>query len=182
MMIESDDVADVAWQVARTTEEYPGFDPAVLALTLTLYRTMSSFDRAHTAELAPHGLVLSQFNILSVLHRATRPLTMGELGQAVSVRPAKLTGVVDALVRRGLVERSLNAEDRRSVLVRCSEAGEELLHRILPDHWSYLESLMSELTSRERRQLTTLLDRLQASIKAGATARAAGASLDEMAG
>ncbi|MGH3661482.1 MAG: MarR family winged helix-turn-helix transcriptional regulator [Micromonosporaceae bacterium] len=154
-------------QVDRTAKEYgPDFDPTVLALTLTLYRTMTVLDRAHAAELAPHRLTLSQFNILNVLHRAAKPLTMGELGQAVSVRPANLTGVIDTLAKRSLVERELNPDDRRSFLVGITDAGEEFLGRFLPRHWRYLEALTSGLTERQRTQLTGLLDRLHDSVQA----------------
>jgi DNA-binding MarR family transcriptional regulator len=160
-------MSSVPWQVARSAEEHhPGFDPSVLSLTLTLYRAMSSFDRAGTAELAPHGLTISQLNILSVLHRVNRPLTMGELGHAVSVRPANLTGVVDALTRRGLVERRVNPDDRRSYLVTNTSAGEQLLADFLPGHWQYLGSVTDGLSTEERLELTRLLERLRESADA----------------
>jgi DNA-binding MarR family transcriptional regulator len=159
--------ATVPWQVARAAEQHGSeFDPSALALTLTLYRTMWAFDRASAAELTPHGFTVSQFHILAVLHRAERPLTMGELGRAVSVRPANLTGVVDALTRRSLIERRVNPTDRRSYLIANTEAGEDFLARFLPGHWHYLDSLTSGLSREERTQLTELLGRLHASVEA----------------
>ena len=166
-MAPADSELSVTDQVERTAREYgPGFDPSVLTLTLTLYRTMAVFDRAHAAELAPHRMTLSQFNILSVLHRAAKSLTMGELGQAVSVRPANLTGVIDTLTKRSLVERQLNPGDRRSFLVGITKVGEEFLGEFLPKHWRYLEALTAGLSERQRKQLTGLLDRFRESIQA----------------
>ncbi len=157
----------VPWQVSRAAEQHGSdFDPSVLALTLTFYRSMWSFDRVSAAELSPHGLTVSQFHILAVLHRAVRPLTMGELGRAVAVRPANLTGVVDALTRRSLVERRVNPTDRRSYLIANTVAGEDFLARFLPGHWRYLESMMSGLDRNERVALTQLLNRLHASVEA----------------
>ena len=52
-------------------------DPA--ALTLALYRAMTAFDRAEAAALAPHGLTVSQLNILTVLHQADRVALAGLL-------------------------------------------------------------------------------------------------------
>jgi DNA-binding MarR family transcriptional regulator len=162
----------VPWQVSRAAAEHGAdFDPSVLSLTLTLYRAMTAFDRAGAAELAPHGLSVSQFNILTVLHRADNPLTMGELGQAVSVRPANLTSVVDALTQRSLVERRVNPEDRRSYLIANTPAGEDFLARFLPSHWRYLEALTSQLSSEERMLLTHLLDRLRTSVETAPTGR-----------
>lgn len=153
-------------QVARTAAQFgPDFDPTVLTLAMTLYRTMSVFDRAHAAELAPHSINLVQFNVISVLHRAGTPMTMGDLAQAVSVRPANLTSVVDGLVKRGMVDRELNPGDRRSFLVRVSPAGAEFLARFLPGHWRHLDSLAGGLSTRQRTQLTRLLERLARSVE-----------------
>jgi DNA-binding MarR family transcriptional regulator len=162
---EADPAVTVARQVSMAAAEHGDFDPSVLSLTLTLYRAMTAFDRAGAAELAPHGLSVSQLNILTVLHRADTPLTMGELGHAVSVRPANLTTVVDALTQRSLIERRINPDDRRSYLIANTPAGEDFLARFLPSHWRYLEALTSHLTSEERTQLTELLDRLRVSVE-----------------
>ena len=168
------DETSVPWQVSRAAEQHGAeFDPTLLALTLTLYRTMGAFDRVSAAELAPHGFTVSQFHILAVLHRAEHPLTMGELGRAVSVRPANLTGVVDALTRRSLIERQVNPTDRRSFLIRNTAAGEDFLARFLPGHWRYLQAMMSGLDRSQRVQLTDLLGRLHASVVAADLAPAA---------
>ena len=154
-------------QVARTATQFgPDFDPTVLTMAMTLYRTMAAFDRAHAAELAPHGLNMVQFNVISVLHRSSGPMTMGDLAQAVMVRPGNLTSVVDGLVRRGLVDRQLNPDDRRSFLVRVGHAGEEFLAEFLPGHWRYLNALSAGLSMRQRTQLTKLLDGLAESVRA----------------
>lgn len=166
MSTEEDARSTISWQVARASQEHGvDFDPTVLALTLSLYRSMTAFDRAEATELAPHGLTVSQFNILTVLHRADRPLTMGELGHAVSVRPANLTGVVDGLTRRSLVERQINPFDRRSYLITNTAAGEEFLAGFLPGHWHTLDRLMRGLSSAERTQLVDLLERFRKSVE-----------------
>ena len=130
----------IADQVAMSAQEAtPDFDPLPLALTLSLYRTMSAFDRVHADELAPVRLSVTQFNVLSVLLRVDEPLTMGELAQAVSVRSANLTAVTDSLVARGLVDRTLNPADRRSFLVSITPEGHQFMAGFLPGHWRVLQ-------------------------------------------
>lgn len=136
------------------------------ALTLALYRAMTAFDRAEAAALAPHGLTVSQLNILTVLHQADRPLTMGELGQAVSVRPANLTGVVDGLTRRSLVERQINPYDRRSYLITPTPDGVQFLADFLPEHRRHLDRLLGGLSGTDRAALAGLLERLRSSVDA----------------
>lgn len=144
----------------------PEFDPVVLGLTLRFYKAMAAFERAHVAELSPHRLTVGQFNVLNVLDRAQKPLTMRELSLAVAVRPTQLTGVVDSLCQRGLVQRDLNPSDRRSFLASISESGRQFLQEFLPGHWFYLRRLTSLMTPDERAQLDHLLQRLLESVEA----------------
>ena len=143
----------------------PDFDPTVLGVTLALFRTTTAYERAHVTELSPHGISISQLNILTVLDRAPEPLTMGALSQAVSVRPANLTGVVDGMAARGYVQRVVNPDDRRSYLIRIGTQGRTFLRKFLPGHWANLQLLMSDLTPTQRRQLQSLLERFLDSIE-----------------
>jgi DNA-binding MarR family transcriptional regulator len=156
----------IAEQIALAADrEGPDFDTAVLGLTLALFRTATAFERAHVTELLPHSLNIGQLNILTVLDRATEPLTMGALAQAVSVLPANLTGVVDGLVGRGYVERIPNPSDRRSLLIRIGKGGRSFLRKFLPGHWAHLQHLMSDMTPTQTRQLQSLLGKFLASIE-----------------
>ncbi|BBZ59085.1 MarR family winged helix-turn-helix transcriptional regulator [Mycolicibacterium monacense] len=168
----------IAEQIARAADrEGPEFDTVVLGLTLALFRTATAFERAHVTELVPHDLNISQLNILTVLDRASEPLTMGALGQEVSVLPANLTGVVDGLARRGYVERITNPDDRRSFLIRIGRPGRNFLRKFLPGHWAYLQTLMSDLTPPQKRQLQTLLGKFLDSIEQNSQAVADGADV-----
>jgi DNA-binding MarR family transcriptional regulator len=171
----------IAEQIALAADrEGPDFDTAVLGLTLALFRTTTAFERAHVAELLPHGLNIGQLNILTVLDRAAEPLTMGALGQAVSVLPANLTGVVDGLVGRGYVERIPNPSDRRSFLIRIGKVGRSFLRKFLPGHWAHLQKLMSDLTPAQRRQLQSLLGKFLESIEQNGKDTADGADADRV--
>jgi DNA-binding MarR family transcriptional regulator len=54
-------------------------------------------------------------------------LSVGELARRVSLSQGTVTGVLDRLEKRGLVERSRSDSDRRRVLVRLTEAGFSVL-------------------------------------------------------
>ena len=142
-----------------------------------MFRASSAFERAHAAELLPQRLNTGQLNVLTVLDRASEPLTMGALGQAVSVRPTNLTGVVDALAKRKYVERIPNPDDRRSLLVRISSPGRSFLRKFLPGHWRYLHTLMDGLTPKQKQQLVSLLERFLESIEGNGPSAAEGTNV-----
>ncbi|MCI4675873.1 MarR family winged helix-turn-helix transcriptional regulator [Candidatus Mycolicibacterium alkanivorans] len=153
-------------QVIRSAREAgDDLDRESLTAMMMLYRAVAAVDRTHAAELAPYKLSLGQFQALSVLHRVQEPVTMGELAELLSVRRANLTGLIDTLARRSLVQRVLNPRDRRSFLVEITPAAERLLEEFLPHHWRYLSTLTSGLASGELRQLAQLLDRLRNSVE-----------------
>lgn len=154
--------AQVAFKAGEAGASY---ESASLALPLVLYRAVTAFERAHANELASTKLSVSQFNVLNVLHRAEEPVTMGDLAEAVSVRQASLTAVVDSLVRADLVTRRENPRDRRSVLVGISQEGERFLDGFLPGHWEFLEDVFSGLRANDRAHLVSLLSQLIASLQ-----------------
>jgi DNA-binding MarR family transcriptional regulator len=159
-------------QVIRSAREAgDDLDPESLTVMMMLYRAVAAVDRTHAAELAPYKLNLGQFQALSVLHRVQEPVTMGELAELLSVRRANLTGLIDTLARRSLVQRVLNPRDRRSFLVEITPAAERWLEEFLPHHWRYLSTLTSGLASGELRQLAQLLDRLRNSVESAPRAR-----------
>jgi DNA-binding MarR family transcriptional regulator len=73
-------------------------------------------------ELAPLQLSAAETNALACFAgRPARPVR--ELVVATGQRPSTLTGVLDRLERRGLVERRPNPADRRSIAVHLTPEG-----------------------------------------------------------
>jgi DNA-binding MarR family transcriptional regulator len=100
--------------------------PSVIAtLEATVHRVLERL----AADLADLGLTHGEVNALAQLGPgAVR--TVAELQAATGQRASTLTGVLDRLERRGLVERRLNPRDRRSFTVGLTDAGVEVAARV----------------------------------------------------
>jgi len=70
-------------------------------------------------------LCAGQLKALLALHESG-PIPMSEVAFFLSTTPATATRVIDRMVDRGLVIRQRDSSDRRLVLCRLSERGEEL--------------------------------------------------------
>lgn len=121
--------------------------------------------------LAPHGLSEGRFVLLSLLEPHKEGLPPHVLADHAGVARATITGLVDGLVRDGMVERHGNPEDRRSNLVRLTRKGRQLARKLFTQQIGWLGELFDGLSTNERRQLGRTLAKLQADIRA----RSAGA-------
>ena len=92
--------------------------PLVAAWQQVTHRLLAALEH----ELADLGLSAAEVNALACFAGADSR-TVGELVGATAQRPSTLTGVLDRLERRGLVERAVNPSDRRSILIRLTPAG-----------------------------------------------------------
>jgi DNA-binding MarR family transcriptional regulator len=89
---------------------------------LALQRATHGVLRALDDELRDLGLSPSEINALACLDPPDG-LRIGDLASATAQRASTVTGIVDRLERRGLVERVLVAADRRTVHVRLTPRG-----------------------------------------------------------
>jgi DNA-binding MarR family transcriptional regulator len=84
---------------------------------------------AVVSAFADLALDQAQVHILSLV--ASSPgLSIGAIHAAFGHRPSTVTDVLDRLEGRGLIARSVNPQDRRSVIVRLTPQGEEAARRI----------------------------------------------------
>ncbi len=113
--------------------------------------------RASRTELEPLGITFGQARALRLLNGADAPVRMGELAARLEVVPRSATTTVDALEAAGLVARSADPADRRSVLVCLTNSGEALLARLGRARRASAEALFGRLDESQREQLLALL-------------------------
>ena len=138
--------------------EYPEGD----ALSTEAYASLVRAGQAVLAELdrgITDAIDVKQpiFTALAVLDGAGDALTPSEIADRVLVASATMTATLDALERRGWVQRVANPADRRSVLVEITPDGRAVADRVLPGIRAVEKSMMSTLTVKERAQLVELL-------------------------
>ena len=103
------------------------------------------------------GLSFPQAHALKVL-RPGDPIAMRELAGGLHCDPSNITGIVDRLGDRGLVERGSAPGDRRVKTLMLTEEGAALRMRLL-DRLSEPPPGLGKLSIGEQRQLRDLLRR-----------------------
>ena len=118
--------------------------------------------RLQRQQISGTELTPAQYSVLSLLwQRDGRQFN--ELSSTCCCSPSTITGVVDTLEKKGLVTREANPKDRRSLLVRLTDAG-RALERATPGLEMIFEGCCGGLTRDELGELGKLLRRLNDTI------------------
>ncbi len=111
------------------------------------------------------GLAMPELRVMHALLRAPhRPI--GELADELLMKRSTISGMVDRLVQRGLIERSDHPADRRVVLLMLTADGEQTLEQATADAAAFLEAVLQSMTDGEVRDLTRLLDQFVSAVEA----------------
>jgi DNA-binding MarR family transcriptional regulator len=127
------------------------------AVFLELVRTADILSRGPTEVFKTAELSPTQYNVLRILRGAGEPLTCGEIGKRMITRDPDITRLVDRLEKRGLILRSRESRDRRTVIVRITDAGLELLAKLDKPIQDAHRSQLAHLGEKRLKQLSRLL-------------------------
>lgn len=131
-----------------------------LRMLRVLAETYQAFERLSGRHVRELGLTPAQFDIIATLGN-TPGMPFRELGERTLITKGTLTGVVDRLERRGLVERVASDVDRRSVTVRLTPAGEREFRRVFGPHIAHCKRGFEGWTVRDLAVLEDHLTRLR---------------------
>jgi DNA-binding MarR family transcriptional regulator len=95
-----------------------------------LLRTTDVLTRPLAQVLKAQDLSATQYNVLRILRGAPEGLTCGEAGNRMITRDPDITRLFDRMVKRGLISRRREAQDRRMVLARITPEGLAVLARL----------------------------------------------------
>ena len=75
-----------------------------------------------------------------------------------------ISALLRGLEEQGLVERTLDRDDRRAFRIRLSDAGRNLLQQTAPAHVAFANTLTESLSEEERAGLRDLLEKLRSAL------------------
>jgi DNA-binding MarR family transcriptional regulator len=142
---------------AKTASAQP-FVPLIHELA-GAYQAFSLYDagglRKSGAELTP-----SQARVIFTLGN-TDGMTCKDIGDITLITKGTLTGVVDRLEQRGLVERWSVEGDGRKTIVALTRRGERVYQREFPRHIEFLKIKFDQLSAQDRKQAVILLQKIK---------------------
>jgi DNA-binding MarR family transcriptional regulator len=116
--------------------------------------------RAMDETLAEQGLTHGDWSVLGMLRRAGERRTPGRLARQADLSTGAMTNRLDRLEQAGLVTRVPDPDDRRSVQVEMTAAGEAAWKASVGVQAQKEKLVVAALSKSERGQLNDLLRRL----------------------
>jgi DNA-binding MarR family transcriptional regulator len=124
---------------------------------LELVRTADLLSRRMSHVLRAEDLSSNQYNVLRILRGAPSGLPCGEIGNRMITRDPDITRLLDRLEKRGLISRSRDTQDRRTVTAKIAPDGLKLLART---DQPLMDAHRSQLGHLGQKRLRTLMDLL----------------------
>jgi DNA-binding MarR family transcriptional regulator len=100
----------------------------------------------------PSGLSLVHLHVLAVLD-VEGLLQMRALAESLDVSQASMTGIVDRMEQRGLVERQRDESDRRVVRVSLTADGRAMVGGMAAERRERLSAMLDDMTDEEIKSL-----------------------------
>lgn len=135
--------------------ERPDLDVAPMEVLSRVSRLARHLDRARSQAFDTHGLESWEFDVLTTLRRSGEAggLTPGALLKAAMVTSGAITNRIDRMEAKGLVERVRDGEDRRSVRIRLTEKGCEVVDEVFALHLENEAGLLPDMDPAQWAQL-----------------------------
>lgn len=148
--------------VAAWDRERPDLDPGPLHVFSRISRLSRRLDLDRRRAFIGHGLEGWEFDVLSALRRAGKPyqLTPTQLVRQTLVTSGTMTHRIARLAERGLVERSTSPTDARSVQIRLTDAGREVVDGAMAELIHGERQILASLGPTEQERLAALLKTL----------------------
>jgi MarR family transcriptional repressor of emrRAB len=112
-------------------------------------------------QIRPFGLAEAEFRVLTTLFSQPDGVAHpSDLCARASQSPANVSRISDALVSRGLITRVSSVHDRRRMVLRITQQGEDFVRQLLPKLLLPLREILKGFPEAEQREMTAQLKRL----------------------
>jgi len=160
----TDAVDIIAEQWSR---ERPDLDNESMAILGRLGRLMTVGTAKVDSVFTAHGLQRGEFDVLATLRRSGEPyeLSPSALADTLMMSRAGMTSRLDRLERAGLVRRTADSGDRRSIRIAFTDRGRRLIDIVVSEHFENETQILSALSPADRKTLDRIVRLLLAHLE-----------------
>jgi DNA-binding MarR family transcriptional regulator len=130
----------------------------ILRLWLLLHRVRDMLFLCEDSLFGKYGLTTEQLGLLGAVKTLGGSPRPTDLAQRLERSPNSVSMLVDRMVKAGLVRRTRDRKDRRTVFVSATSKGEKAVGFALPAGWELIQKLLSPLSNKDKQALVSMLE------------------------
>jgi DNA-binding MarR family transcriptional regulator len=111
-----------------------------------------------------HGLDIPEWRVLATLGFRNEACSAQYIAQCTRTHKSTISRAVTTLMKRALIERVANADDRREFNLRLTSRGRALYEELIPRLLRKERDIMSCLSAQERKDFAALLGKIERSL------------------
>jgi len=157
-----------AWDRLRaSSRRYGKLSSSTAETFLQFIYTIETMSARLSRKTREQGLTRAGLNVLTILRSSEgRGCQHNQISRLLLVSRANVTGLVNSLIKQGLVARVYDEKDRRVCIARITRKGETLLDAFLPDYHAVIESMFSGLSMEDKKALDRLMEKVRTAVQA----------------
>jgi DNA-binding MarR family transcriptional regulator len=138
----------------KFADRYQEVDSDSVIQYLNILRIGTELSESLDRFLATHALLQGRWWVLILLMREDDlTTTPSELADKSGVSRATMSGLINGLLRDGLITRQNDDNDRRSYSVKLTAKGQAKLDQVMPDYYSRVKKMMEAIPLKQRENL-----------------------------
>ena len=122
---------------------------------------------------ARYGLDIPEWRVLATLGFRNDPCSAQYVSDCTRTHKSTISRAVTSLMRRQIIERVENVDDRREFRLRLTRKGRTLYEELIPRLLRREQEILSCLSSEERKDLAALLGKIEKTLDLVQTSREA---------
>jgi DNA-binding MarR family transcriptional regulator len=142
------DIVSAMTPIERADDHLGELRDALAQMSFTLMAVL-------TEVAAEHDLSLTQLRVLGILR--DREPTMADLATFTGLERSTISGLIDRAAQRGLVVKTADPHDGRSVRITLTESARHLVPHVTAAIGDRITPLTGRLSTAEQQRLTALL-------------------------
>ncbi|MGH1542985.1 MAG: MarR family winged helix-turn-helix transcriptional regulator [Arenicella sp.] len=148
--------------IEQWNKERGDLNVAAMATIGRVMRLSIIFGREMEKTFNRFNLHMASFDVLATLRRSGTPyaLSPGDLIASTMVTSGTMTNRIDQLEKAELITRTKSETDKRSVLIALTDAGFELIDKVIEEHVKTQQQLTANLSDQERGGLDAILRKM----------------------
>jgi DNA-binding MarR family transcriptional regulator len=133
----------------------------VLRLWFLMHRDYRLLVNCEDLIYGEKGLTMEQFSVLAAMKYMRDPVRVTDVGKWIGRGTNTMSMMIDRMVKAGLVRRTRDRIDRRTVHLATTSKGEDALKLAMPTAWEFVQKIMLPLSEADRHTFVRLLETLR---------------------